>query len=80
MPKTFLDLTHYDSDRSELRRLEKSLKKSPEFDSKSGRIFFFRFATEQDKLVFYASMLRAMSMTGWKAVITEAYESDLIKQ
>lgn len=80
MPKTFLDLTHYDADRPTLRRLEKQLKGSPEYDSKSGRVFFFRFATEMGRIQFFAAITHALTATGYRYQIGEETEENLLKQ
>ena len=78
--ETFLDLRNYDASRDELRRLEKQLKKSPQFSRKVGRVLFFRFGNEIDKMTFYASITRALSMTGYSWIITEEYEHKLMEK
>lgn len=80
MPKTFLDLTHYDASRADLRRLEKSLKGVAGFHSKVKRVFFFVFKTEMDRIQFYASITHALTMTGYRYIITEETEYNLTNQ
>jgi len=77
MPKVFLDLRNYDADRATLRRLEKQMKASPEFHSKSGRVFFFRFATELGKVQFFAAITHALTATGYRYIVTSDTEENL---
>lgn len=70
MFESFLDLTHYEASRADLRRLEKQLKGIAGYLYKQGRVFHFRFRTELDRLQFIASITRALTMTGYRYKVT----------
>jgi len=73
----WLDLTHMQIDRATLRRLEKQLKSSDEFEKKSGRVLFFRFYSEISYNQFFAAMTHALTMMGHRYELQWETEANL---
>lgn len=67
-------------DRATMRRLEKQLKSSDEFEKKSGRVLFFRFYTEIAYRQFFAAMTHALTSIGERFEIRQETEEEILKQ
>src|SRR5690606_17400688 len=78
--RAWLDLTEMQIDRPTMRRLEKQLKSSDEFEKKSGRVLFFRFYTELSYRQFFAAMTHALTQLGERFEIRQETEEDILKQ
>lgn len=78
--RAWLDLTEMRIDRATMRRLEKQLKASSEFEKKSGRVLFFRFYTEQAYLEFFAAITHDLTTLGERFEIRWETEENLINQ
>lgn len=78
--RAWLDLTEMQIDRATMRRLEKQLKSSDEFEKKSGKVLFFRFSTQVSYMQFFAAMTRALTQMGERYEVRHETEENLIKQ
>lgn len=75
--KIFLDLNNFDADRTELRRLEKRLKSSPEFLYRKGKVYFFNVPDLIQRINFFNSITSALQKIGYKSVVLWEYEKNL---
>lgn len=75
--RSFLDLRDYKSDRSEIRRFEKIIRKGFTIEKKEGNVFFLLFNSEADKMEFFMVMMNAIKMTGHESMVTWENECDL---
>jgi len=78
--RAWLDLTEMRIDRATMRRLEKQLKSSDEFEKKSGRVLFFRFYTELSYRQFFAAMTHALTQLGERFEVRYETEEEILKQ